>query len=157
MNDDQKESLLRAYVDAAKVMQLATLGPDGPHVCHVWYAIHWPSNRLLFTSSTARNHSVHIAANPAVGGGILDMDLKALGQKVRGVAFTGMARVVPDNDLDDSLRTFLLRWPKAGLDAAKIRRNEVPHRLYEVQVSRWILHDEVNLTDGPRFELPVGR
>lgn len=157
MNDSQKTRILKEYVDGGKVMQLATLDGASPSVCHVWYVLDWSENRLLFTSNVARNHSQHVASNPNTAGGILNMDLKELGQKVQGVTFAGTARIVPNSDLDESLRIFLSRWPNAGLKADEIKNHETPNRLYEVLVSRWVLHDEINLSDGPRFELAVSR
>ena len=151
---EQTESLRNA-VDKGKVMQLATLNEGTPWLCHVWYVVDWAENRLLFTSNTIRNHSRHIAHDNRVAGAILSQELASLGQRVLGVTFTGLASIVPDSKLDSSLNLFLARWPTDALVASKIRSEAIPNRLYEVRVRLWVLHDEVNFPDRPRFELKV--
>lgn len=148
-----KVLLLKEYVDNARVMQLATVSDNGPWVCHVWYAVDWSKDRLLFTSRTIRTHSAHIALNDRVAGGILDMQLSALGQPVQGVTFTGSARIVSLLELASSLHLFCKRWPAADLAHAAIASGATNSRLYEVLVDKWVLHDEVNLRSDPRFEL----
>ncbi|MCA9355098.1 pyridoxamine 5'-phosphate oxidase family protein [Candidatus Kaiserbacteria bacterium] len=147
-----KLELLKEYVVNGKVLQLATITEGGPWVCHVWYVADWDNDRLLFTSRTTRNHSVHIEYDHRVAGGILDMELTSLGQSVRGVSFTGSARVVPLSDLLGSIYKFSKRWPAADLAHAAIANGSTNIRLYEININKWVLHDEVNMPSDPRFE-----
>ena len=147
-----KLAILRDYVESAKVMQLATLTKDGPWICHVWYVADWTKDRLLFTSRTTRNHSIHIERDQRVAGGILDMQLKSLGQPVRGISFTGKARVVPLQDLVNSISIFCSRWPITDLTQAAIVNGSTNTRVYEILIDKWVLHDEVNFPSDPRFE-----
>jgi uncharacterized protein YhbP (UPF0306 family) len=148
-----KDQLIREYVEAGKVMQLATVGEEGPWMCHVWYALDWSGQRLLFTSRTIRTHSRHLESDGRVAGGILNALPNALGEPVQGVTFTGIGRVVRISELAQSLVLFCKRWPAANLVHAAIENGSTNSRLYEVLVDRWILHDEVNSPNDPRFEL----
>lgn len=152
MSDQTYLKALRDLVNAGKVMQLATIDGESPWLCHVWYAVDWPRNSLLFTSNIIRNHSKHIEKNSRVAGAILAQELTSLGQKVQGVTFTGNASAVSNDQLDHVLPIFLARWPTDALEASKIKSGLIPNKLYRVTVDLWILHDELNFPDSPRFE-----
>ena len=145
--------LLEQYVRAGKLMQLATVRPDGsPAVCNVWYDPHFAPDLLRFISRHDRAHSFDIRADPRVAGSIIAIQLEALGQTVTGVTFTGIARQLDTVGIEPEIEAFVQRWPAAGhaIDPDRLARNETPTRIYEVAVRQWILFDEVRFPDEPR-------
>ncbi|CUU53744.1 Pyridoxamine 5'-phosphate oxidase [Parafrankia irregularis] len=146
-------TLTRNYVRDGKVMQIATLAESGePVVCNLWYASSFDPDRLLFISRPDRAHCRNIRADRRVAGAVLTIELDGLGQEVQGVSFAGTARQVPDESAPALLPIYHGRWP-AGSELANrelMRADANAHRLYEIQIHRWILFDEVNHPDDPR-------
>lgn len=140
-------TLLEQYVRTGTLMQLATLRPGGsPVVCNVWYDAHFAPDVLRFVSRHGRHHSVNIRDDPRVAGSIVAIDLEGLGQKARGVTFTGAARELDPSRAGAEIAAFTRRWPAAS---AALEPG-TPHRLYEVTVDEWVLFDEVNFPEQPR-------
>ena len=66
MADNKLRKLIVAYLQEAKMMQLATVGADGrPWVCNVWFAVDKDLNVYWF-SATTRRHSKEILQNSHV-------------------------------------------------------------------------------------------
>lgn len=151
-------TVLEEYVEAGKLMQLATLNADGsPHMCNVWYDPHFDPDVLRFLSRHDRLHSEHVRAGRPVAGSIVAVPLEGLGQVVRGVTFSGTAVELPRTGIPDQLRDFISRWPNArdGIDEARLATGATPTRLYEIRVSEWVLFDEQNFPDQPRQVVPA--
>jgi hypothetical protein len=145
--------LLEQYVKSGKLMQLATLREDGsPAVCNVWYDAHFAPDRLRFISRHDRNHSANIRRDARVAGSIVAIHLEALGQRVTGVTFTGIARELGTTGVEPEVGDFVKRWPAATdtIEPGKLSRGETPTRIYEVAVKEWVLFDEVNFPAEPR-------
>lgn len=150
--------LLEEYVAAGKVMQLATLDPDGhPYANNLWFASTLRPDRLLFISRPNRAHCDYIRNRPHVAGAILAIDLHDPSQPVRGVTFTGTARELPTTGVDEQISAYQRRWPPtaAAIDPARMAAGEAHHRLYEITVTAWVLYDEVNFRGGPRQPVPA--
>lgn len=144
---------LEAYVASGKLTQLATLSEGGsPAVCNVWYDFSFSPDILRFISRHDRNHSKNIRVDGRVAGSIIVAQPEGLGQAVQGVTYTGAARELPSLGIDDSLQSFLSRWPaaEATISAGVLARGETPTRLYEIVVEQWVLFDEVNFPGEPR-------
>lgn len=153
-----EREVLEQYVAEGKLMQLATQNERGPWLCNVWYRPAFSPDRLYFISNLERNHSRHIKEGSPVAGSIVHQELRELGQKSRGVTFTGRAEELPTVGAEGLRSAFVDRWPNAealiGADA--LARGETPMRLYEIRVGEWILVDEVNFPDGPRRTITAG-
>lgn len=154
-------SVLEQYVAGGKLMQVATLCPDGsPSVCNVWYACQFTPDLLRFISRPDRNHSVNIRRDGRVAGSIIAIELDGLGQTVQGVTYRGLARELPTTGIDQEVGRFLARWPAAtgAIAPDVLARKATASRLYEIAVHEWILFDEVNFPDLPRqvIEAPTG-
>ncbi|MGH3831834.1 MAG: pyridoxamine 5'-phosphate oxidase family protein [Pseudonocardiaceae bacterium] len=148
-----ERALLEQYVRAGKLMQLASLNSDGsPVVCNVWYDAHFTPDVLRFISRHSRQHSQNIRRDVRVAGGIIAVSLEGLGQAVRGVTFTGVARELPTCGTDREVAAFVARWPRAeaALRPEKLAHDETANRLYEVTVAGWVLFDEANFPEQPR-------
>jgi uncharacterized protein YhbP (UPF0306 family) len=145
--------LLTAYVRSGKVMQLSTLDDEGaPYVSNLWFASTFEPDRLYFISRPTRVHCANIRLRPRVAGAILAIELDSIGQAVRGVTFTGTAAELPPHGIDDQIEVYARRWPSAAraIDPQRLASGEAHHRLYEIQVTGWILYDEVNYRADPR-------
>lgn len=161
MNEQQAEghdvAFLREYVQEGKLMQVATVDSGGaPRIFHCWYAADEHLN-LAFLSGVGRHHSKDIVADGRVAGGIIAIPLEGLGQKVRGIMFTGMAREVSGNDLASVYSTYSGRWPqvqrepKTSLDALINETSE--SRLWQIRPTSFILFDEVHFPGNARREI----
>jgi uncharacterized protein YhbP (UPF0306 family) len=145
--------LLEEYITAGKVMQLATLDPDGrPYVNNLWFASTLRPDRLYFISRPNRRHCEYIRERPSVAGAILAIELVDPSQPVRGVTFTGTARELPTTGIDEQIGVYQRRWPTtaAAIDPARMAAGQAHHRVYEITVTGWVLYDEVNFRGGPR-------
>jgi uncharacterized protein YhbP (UPF0306 family) len=152
--------LLENYVQAGKLMQLASLNNDGsPVVCNVWYDAHFTPDVLRFISRDNRQHSQNVRIDGRVAGSIIAIPLQGLGQTVRGVTFTGFARELPTCEADREVAAFVARWPRAeaALHPEKFAHGKIPTRLYEVTVAEWVLFDEENFPEQPRRVLEAAR
>ncbi|MEV7011701.1 pyridoxamine 5'-phosphate oxidase family protein [Streptosporangium sp. NPDC051022] len=150
-------ALLQKYVTGGSLMQLATLTGDGaPQACSVWYDPHFTPDVLRWISRHDRAHSHAITKDPRVAGAIIAIPLDGLGQTVRGVSFTGQARQLPGEGIDEQIAQFVERWPAAAgaLDAEKLVAGKTPTRLYEVAIEEWVLFDEKNFPGDPRQVIP---
>ncbi len=153
-----ERELLEQYVSSGKLMQLATLASDGnPTLCHVWYRVDFSPDNLYFISRDDRQHSINIRSHPAIAGGIVTVSLDQLGQPVRGVTFSGQARELPTEGIDQQIAAFIERWPLAAdaIDATRLERRETSVRLYEISIDSWVLFDEHNFPAEPRRQVPA--
>jgi uncharacterized protein YhbP (UPF0306 family) len=137
-----ERALLEQYVQAGKLMQLASLSGDGsPMVCNVWYDAHFAPDVLRFISRHDCQHSHNVRVDGRVAGEIIAIPLDGLGQTVRGVTFTGSARELPNYGINEEIAAFVTRWPRAeaALNPSKLARGEIPTRLYEVAIAEWVI------------------
>jgi uncharacterized protein YhbP (UPF0306 family) len=147
IEDIRARGVLEEYVSAGKLMQVATLSEDGrPALCNVWYNFRFGPDRLYFISRPDRDHSVNIRSRRDVAGGIVDLPLTGLGQKVTGVTFKGTATEL-DTNSDDEIAAFVARWPgsRAGIQGA-----QPASRLYRIDIIEWVLFDDNGFPDAPR-------
>jgi hypothetical protein len=151
-------ALLEEYVAAGKAMQLATLEPGGaPVVCNLWFASSFTPDRLYFISRPSRAHCENIRADGRVAGAVLDITLEEWTQPVRGAQFTGTARELPATGIEPQIGVYTGRWHQAAhaIDPARLASGEAHHRVYEIEVTGWVLVDEVNFKDDPRQVIPA--
>jgi uncharacterized protein YhbP (UPF0306 family) len=143
--------LLRSYVSGAKLMQVATAQGDRPWIAHVWFASDVNLD-LYFVSNIGRRHSEDIRANSRVAGGIVDIHLEGLGQKIVGVTFDGSATQLEGDALQEGFVVYAQRWPQVReaipLDA--MFSGKSANRIYRIHVDEFVLFDEVNFAESPR-------
>lgn len=154
----KEREILETLIKQGRLMQVSTLSEGGtPRVCHVWFHATLAPDRLYFISRNNRKHSLDIARNPVVGGGIVSNVPQKLGDKVQGVTFTGKGvEVATGRAVRLLLTDFIRRWPQAReiVTIDRIEKNLTLTRLYEITVDEWALFDEVNFPDEPRIVLP---
>jgi hypothetical protein len=107
--------LLVDGVGAATLMQVATIGDGGaPAICQVWFSPGFEPDRLYFVSREDREHTINLRNDPRVAASIALEVPAGLGERVRGVTLTGLAREIPDADLPEAAAAFVSRWPQAA-------------------------------------------
>jgi hypothetical protein len=146
-------ALLEAYVSSGKAMQLATVADTGaPAVCNLWFASALAPDRLWFISRPSREHCANIRRDGRVAGAILAIELLELGQAVRGLTFTGSARELDTTGVNEQIGRYVSRWPAAAqaIDPQRLASGETHHRIYQIDVTGWILYDEENFRSQPR-------
>jgi hypothetical protein len=173
MPEPDPRRLLVDGVAAASLMQVATLDETGaPAICQVWFLPGFEPDRLSFLSREDREHAINLRTDPRVAASISLQVPAGLGERVRGVSLSGVARVIPEAELPAATAAFVARWPRA---AAALRPPDRPpavpgappvprptgpaliprSRLYEISVARWVLFDEVNFPAQPRLTVPA--
>jgi uncharacterized protein YhbP (UPF0306 family) len=152
-------ALLEDEVRAGKALQLATLGPDGaPVVCNLWYALTFEPDRLFFISRPSRVHCANLRRDPRVAGAVLAIELDDPGSTAaRGVQFTGRAVELPTTGIGEQIAVYAGRWPATAnaIDPWRMERGETHHRVYQIDVTGWVLYDEANFGKDPRQPVPV--
>jgi uncharacterized protein YhbP (UPF0306 family) len=152
-------ALLLGEVQAGKAMQLATLGPDGaPVVCNLWFAFSFEPDRLFFISRPNRAHCENLRRDPRVAGAVLAIQLEDPGSTAaRGVQFAGTAVELPTTGIDEQIAIYAGRWPATAnaIEPGRLERGEAHHRVYQIDVTEWVLYDEANFGKDPRQPVPV--
>ena len=152
-------TLLEKYVATGKVLQLATVRPDGsPVACNLWFASRFSPDRLWFISRPAREHCANLRADPRVAGAILTGVPAELGKTpVCGVSFSGTAHELPTTGIEEQIAGYAGRWPNAAnaIDPRRLASGEAHHRIYEIAVTGWVLFDEEHFDGQPRQEVPA--
>ena len=106
--DNDLAERIAAFLDAHRVMSLATLGPDGPHAANVFYVRE--NFSLFWVSDPASRHSAHIAAHPAMAATIAP-DYQDFPQ-IKGLQLVGVARGLTEPHDDRHGRALLQqRYP----------------------------------------------
>ena len=149
-------TLLEEYVASGKAMQLATMDSDGsPVVCNLWFASALCPDRLFFISRPNRVHCANLRLDPRVAGAILAIELVDPSQPVRGVSFTGHGRELPTTGIEEQIGHYAGRWPQTSnaIDPARLASGEAHHRVYQIEVTGWVLYDEANFRGQPRQEI----
>jgi uncharacterized protein YhbP (UPF0306 family) len=151
--------LLVSEVRAGKAMQLATLGPDGaPVVCNLWFASSFEPDRLFFISRPSRAHCENVRRDPRVAGAVLAIQLEDPGSTAaRGVQFSGRAVELPTTGIGEQISIYTARWPATAkaIDPGRMERGETHHRVYQIDVTDWVLYDEANFGKDPRQPVDV--
>lgn len=142
------QDVLKEFLTVNKLMQLATVGTDGPWICNVYFVAD-EKNNLYWTSARARQHSKEILNNAKVAATVVhDKEHK------QAVQIAGEAFEVP---LADAERVNKLYGDKFGEKPSRLQEvlaNSSEGRSYWVLKPRIIsLWDEVNFPDAPKQQV----
>lgn len=136
------------YLTEQKLMQLATVGENGPWACNVWQAFDDDLN-IYFFSSTTRRHSQDIEKDNRVAGVIAKPH--ELSDKPRAIQFSGVARKLTKSDDIVKARSV---YEERIFDATAIDKfmadPDQPHMFYRITPNKLLLLDTVNFPDNPR-------
>jgi uncharacterized protein YhbP (UPF0306 family) len=133
MPEADPRRLLVDGVGAASLMQVATIDENGfPAICQVWFMPGFEPDRMSFLSREDREHATNIRNDPRVAASIALEVPAGLGDRVRGVSLSGLAREIPEADQPAAAAEFVARWPRAAaalgpLDRSADPRVRLPH------------------------------
>ncbi len=149
---DDLPSLIKDYLLSGQthMMQLATSVGGQPWCCTVYYAADDNLN-LIWASLPPRRHSQEVAKNPNVAG-VVVYDQQPPQPSVRGIQFEGTARQLQGNEEAAACQLYVqhLKRPDPLLD--DIRSGKNPHKIYQVDVSKYVLFDSTHFPKNPRQE-----
>lgn len=147
---DSIRTLIVEYMQEQKLMQLATVGENGPWICSVWQAIDEHMN-IYFLSATNRQHSLDIALNPHVAGALAKPH--EVGDPARAIQFRGTANLLTGVDEIALARSV---YEGRTFDAAQIETfmsdAERPHAFYKITPTKFVLFDTENFPENSRQE-----
>ncbi len=123
------------FLTEQRVMNLATIGTDGPYSTPVFYAVADHGETLFFMSKISSAHSLHISRDSRAGASIY-MVTKEFG-KTQGAQFTGRVELLHGAEESSALKIYYSRHRLAK--AVKPLVNDVG--LYAFRV------DRVKMTD----------
>jgi len=145
------KSLIKKYLQEAKLMQLATSVDNQPWVCSVWFAADEDLN-IYWLSSTTRRHSKEVLKNNKVAGAIVLPQTP--NDPPRGLQFQGIAKLLTDKkDADKAMSVYAGRIFKKEDIIEFMNNKEKPHRFYRIEVNQFVLFDAVNFPENSRQEL----
>lgn len=142
--------LIIDYMDEQKLMQLATVGDDGPWVCSVWQAFDDDLN-IYFFSAINRQHSKDIEKNSSVAGALAKPH--SVVDPARAVQFSGTAEKLTDPELVSKARSvYENRIFDVNTIDALMANSERPHMFYKITPKKFVLFDVENFSENPRQE-----
>lgn len=147
------KSLIKGYLQEAKLMQLATSIDNQPWICSVWFAADEDLNIYWF-SSTTRRHSEEITKNPKVGAAIVLPHTPD--DPPRGIQLEGTAEMLTkQEDIDKAISLYTNRIFSQEKIKEFMEYAERPHKFYRIKPTRFVLFDAVNFPDNSRQELTL--
>lgn len=145
------EEIIRQTLDTKHVMQLATSATGRPWVCSVYFVADENYN-LYWASWPSRRHSQDISNNHYVAATVVIASAKA--SPVAGIQLGGIASalVVPE-DIAKAASLYAAKFGRSLKWVHDIAQNNTQHRMYKLEVSKFVLFDEVHFSKNSRFEL----
>jgi uncharacterized protein YhbP (UPF0306 family) len=133
------------YMAKGKIMQLATVGDNGPWICTVNYANDADGN-IYWMSMRRTRHSVEVEQNTRAAVAIvLDPERKM------GLQLTGRASRVDDDNLEQVHNLYSAKYGGKPERLAEARSASLDVRTYYVfRPDSAKMHDQVNFPTGPQ-------
>lgn len=146
------QELIREYLPAVNVMQLATAGLDGqPWVSTVHYYSDENWN-FYWISTREKRHSQIIEQNPKVSVAIVVHENTPDEQYIIGISIEGAAECIGqqiDEQIESKYTQKLHKPPQLMVD---IRSGKNPHHFYRLRPTKIVLFDTKIFPDNPRQE-----
>jgi uncharacterized protein YhbP (UPF0306 family) len=141
-------SILKEFLTGSTLMQLATVGDDGPWVCNLYFVADEDDN-LYWTSARSRRHSKEILKNPQVAATIVhDADRK------QAVQITGEAFDAWPHNLEHINALYAQKFGDKPARMEEVMANTPEGRAYWMLKPTHIeLWDEVNFPDNPKQQI----
>ena len=152
-----KESIVTEYIkegfDKQRLMQLATVGENGPWICTVHFVADEEMS-LCWLSLPSRRHSKELAIDPRVA---VTIAVKPE-MPVIGIQSEGRAEEVQDSEAIKIIMEKYVNKYKIGGDFYKNFIAGInKHKLYKFVPARISLFDEVNFKDTSPIELLMNK
>ncbi len=140
------EELIKKYLIAGKLMQVATVDGGKPWVCTVYFVSDELQN-LYWLSFPERRHSKDITKSPHVA---IAIAVKH-DQPVIGIQAEGTADEVDDEKTVEKIMEKYVAKYGAGKDFYKnFKAGKMKHRLYKFIPNTFVLFDEVHFKNDAR-------
>ena len=154
MTESNVEKIIREYLSCVIHLSLATSIDNKPWICEVHFVFDADLN-LYFRSKTDQRHSHEIAHNNRVAGNIVEQH--AVGQRVRGVYFEGIAELL--ENVDENHPAYTLYCERFQTDTAILEeaKEKDGHQFYRISVETFYLFDERESSPSQKYELPWSR
>lgn len=101
---------VKEKLDASQFVSLATVGPEGPWVCPLYFAYDAQFNLYMLSQPATSLHMRHVAQNPSVACAVYDSTQEASG-KVAGVQIKGKAHLVGPDEAQLAFDTYFAATP----------------------------------------------
>lgn len=142
------KDILKEFLTTNKVMQLATVGENGPWICNLYFVID-EQNNIYWTSARKRQHSKEIIHNPKVAATILHDPVHK-----RSVQIVGEAFEVPLQDVERVNGLYANKFGDKPTRLQEVLTNDPEGRAYWFLKPQIIsLWDEVVFPDAPKQEI----
>ena len=142
------KDILKEFLTVNKVMQLATVGENGPWICTLYFVID-EQNNIYWTSARNRQHSREILSNSKVAATVVHDAVHK-----RAVQITGEAYEVPLNDVERINKLYADKFGDKPSRLQEVLANTPGGRAYWVlkpqEISLW---DEVVFPDAPKIRI----
>ncbi len=145
------EELIREYIPASNIMQLATSKDNKPWLCTVHMFSDEDLN-LYWFSTEERRHSKDIASNNNVAAYILVHENTEEENWVIGIAIEGTAEKLPHAENEAVIRKYQTKLRKPDEFVQDVLSGKNPHVLYKLTPLNFALFDTKNFQNGPRQE-----
>lgn len=145
------QSLIKDYLSAAKMMQLATVSDGKPWTCNVWFAADKNLNIYWFSART-RRHSKEVEACPNVSAAIClpqsPSDTVARGLQLEGTA----ERLTNAVDIATAMKSYVGKIFSLTQVKRLAELADRPHSFYRIKPSLFVLFDTGSFPDDSRQE-----
>lgn len=152
MSPANVQNIVVKYLDEAQLMQIVTNLGTQPWVATVFFATD-NQHYLYWLSPPSTRHSHEIERNNRVVGAITQPH--QFGMPQQGLQFEGIAREVPNDELELSFQAYAERFD-AHHRLQGILNGEDENRLYCIVPTTFILWDEANFPTQPKQEWRLG-
>lgn len=142
------KKLIQEYLEAANMMQLATISNNKPWICNMWFAADKNMNLYWFSSNTTR-HSKELTDNPQVAIAVC-LPQNPSDNSARGIQLEGIAEMLTNQeDIDTAIENCVGRIFSIEQIKKFMSDTYEPHRFYRVKPTMIVLVDTVNFPDSP--------
>lgn len=148
----QAEELVRQYLRAVKIMQLATSINDQPWICTLHYCSDKDLN-LYWISTLVRKHSKDIEQNPKVAATILVHENTPKEQYSMAISIEGTAELIGEKVNQEIGQSYIQKLGKEQSLLTDIANGKNLHKFYHLTPSKIVLFDNKNFPDDPRREV----
>ncbi|MDQ3098231.1 MAG: pyridoxamine 5'-phosphate oxidase family protein [bacterium] len=146
-------TLIKNYLQEARIMQVTTSLDNQPWACTVYLAFDESLN-LYWISTPSRRHSEEIRSNEKVAGTIVLPHTP--GDKVRGLQFQGIAKeLASPEESTKGMKFYGERMGMSGERIAKVVDGSDGHFCYRIKPTLFVLFDEVNFPEDSRQEYRI--
>lgn len=142
---------IKQYLEAARVMQLATSVNDKPWVCNVHFYSDSDLN-IYWMSAPLRRHSKDIERNQHVAAAVKIHEDTPDELYIIGLTVEGKAELLSEEKTDKIGKLYIEKLGKPPILLEEMRTGKNPNKIYKLTPTCFVLFDTKNFPDDPRQE-----